>query len=232
MDVRALRERLNITQTELARKTGIPRDRIAKWEQGKGVPKAEDQRILEKVFGKNVPQNATTATEPPQNGQQSRRQVPTTRIGKAIWKLINETGMTVEQIADESKNSRQTLQRYKKEGDSQKVWNKLLSRFPDIINGTPAQPEPVNDKYVASIEDRLHDLKQDKEWLKKMVEINLNNLVFGQKSILSHVSVILEKDCEAEAAGDKRKEKRLKDDVDKRATAKMMGTQQTDSVNT
>lgn len=39
-----------VTQLQLAEKTGIPRDRIAKWEQGKGAPKANDHAALMSFF--------------------------------------------------------------------------------------------------------------------------------------------------------------------------------------
>lgn len=54
MNVKDLREKSGLTQDELSEKTGIPRGRIAKWEQGKGNPKSADERILETIFGKNV----------------------------------------------------------------------------------------------------------------------------------------------------------------------------------
>lgn len=57
MNIRELRNSLNISQQELANKTGIPKDRIAKWEQGKGKPKVEDDKILEEFFKENVPRN-------------------------------------------------------------------------------------------------------------------------------------------------------------------------------
>ncbi len=47
------RLKLDLTQEELATATGIPRARIAKWELGKGNPKAEDSLILSKFFKKN-----------------------------------------------------------------------------------------------------------------------------------------------------------------------------------
>lgn len=50
MNVKELRERYNLTQHQLADDTGIPRDRIAKWEQEKGSPKFEDKTILERYF--------------------------------------------------------------------------------------------------------------------------------------------------------------------------------------
>lgn len=57
MNVKELREKLGLTQEELAANTGIPRDRIAKWEQGKGAPKANDAKILEGLLrneGENI----------------------------------------------------------------------------------------------------------------------------------------------------------------------------------
>lgn len=50
MNVKDLREKHNLSQQELSEKTGIPRDRIAKWEQGKGNPKSEDYNILSAFF--------------------------------------------------------------------------------------------------------------------------------------------------------------------------------------
>lgn len=51
MNVKELREKYGLSQHELEEKTGIPRERIAKWEQGKGSPKAEDSAILTAFFG-------------------------------------------------------------------------------------------------------------------------------------------------------------------------------------
>ena len=51
MDTKEIRSRKGITQQEMAEITGIPRYRIAKWEQNKGRPKREDAEILEKHFG-------------------------------------------------------------------------------------------------------------------------------------------------------------------------------------
>jgi phage repressor protein C with HTH and peptisase S24 domain len=53
MYTKELRENKGLTQQELADKAGIPRDRIAKWEQGKGAPKMEDVLKLQKIFGKD-----------------------------------------------------------------------------------------------------------------------------------------------------------------------------------
>lgn len=63
MEVKKLRELLNISQQELSDKTGIPKERIAKWEQGRGSPKAEDSKTLEKFFGDKVPRENGTVEE-------------------------------------------------------------------------------------------------------------------------------------------------------------------------
>jgi phage repressor protein C with HTH and peptisase S24 domain len=54
MNIKDLREKKNLTQAELSDATGIPRDRIAKWEQGKGSPKAQDYKVLEEFFGNSM----------------------------------------------------------------------------------------------------------------------------------------------------------------------------------
>lgn len=50
MNIKEKRLKAKLSQQQLADKTGIPKDRIGKWEQGKGKPKAEDSSILEKFF--------------------------------------------------------------------------------------------------------------------------------------------------------------------------------------
>jgi transcriptional regulator with XRE-family HTH domain len=55
MNVKQMREDKKLTQEQLATLADIPRDRIAKWEQGKGSPKADDYRKLMEVFGEEVP---------------------------------------------------------------------------------------------------------------------------------------------------------------------------------
>lgn len=82
MNVKTLREKFNLSQDELAAKTGIPRDRIAKWEQGKGNPKATDHRILDSFFRElemeQVPPE-TKASESKPSYQEQRR---TAKLGK------------------------------------------------------------------------------------------------------------------------------------------------------
>jgi predicted transcriptional regulator len=53
MNIKDLRTNLGLSQQDLSDKTGIPRPRIAKWEEGKGNPKADDFRKLDKFFKEN-----------------------------------------------------------------------------------------------------------------------------------------------------------------------------------
>ncbi len=57
MDIKKERSALGLTQQQLSEKTGIPRDRIAKWEQNIGKPKAKDENILLEFFGKKIPKS-------------------------------------------------------------------------------------------------------------------------------------------------------------------------------
>jgi transcriptional regulator with XRE-family HTH domain len=82
MNIRELREELNLSQQELADKTGIPKDRIAKWEQGKGNPKTQDFKTLTLFFEENVPQ--FTTAEHQSNYQQKRFSLKNGPKGKTI----------------------------------------------------------------------------------------------------------------------------------------------------
>lgn len=59
MNIKELREKKKLSQQELADAVGIPRDRIGKWEQGKGNPKTDDYKKLEAFFGEFVPEKET-----------------------------------------------------------------------------------------------------------------------------------------------------------------------------
>lgn len=85
---------------------------------------------------------------------------------------------------------------------------------------------------LALYRERIAELKEDKEWLKRTIDSNLMGLIFGQKSVLAHVATILEKDNEREAAGNKKKLEQLKDDTDKRIGEKFQIAARTDSVRT
>lgn len=50
MNIKDLRLKFRLSQQDVADKTGIPRPRLAKWEEGKGNPKAEDSKILANFF--------------------------------------------------------------------------------------------------------------------------------------------------------------------------------------
>lgn len=140
MNVRQLREQKGLSQQELAAMTGIPKDRIAKWEQGKGAPKAEDSRILDKYFKEIVPRagkSATTATETPQNGQKSE---PLTLIGQMVKDIQYATNLTIEDIAERIRYSRPHLTVLLKQGESEKVVSRLQKEFKEVLTHSTKYP--------------------------------------------------------------------------------------------
>lgn len=67
MNIKELRLKHRLSQQDLANKTGIPRPRIAKWEEGKGRPKQADYEVLAKFFaeaGEEVPRETTEQKKP------------------------------------------------------------------------------------------------------------------------------------------------------------------------
>lgn len=70
MNVKELREKLFLSQQELWDKTGIPKDRIAKWEQGKWRPKSEDTAILQRLE-EEIPQSYITTRRTIKNLQEN-----------------------------------------------------------------------------------------------------------------------------------------------------------------
>lgn len=93
------------------------------------------------------------------------------------------------------------------------------------ITGSKIDSEELMD----IMRERIKELKEDKDWLKRNWESNLTGLVIGQKSILAHVATILEKDDERDSAGNKRKEQALKDETGKRIVDKISGVSQMDN---
>jgi transcriptional regulator with XRE-family HTH domain len=72
VDTKDYRAKWGITQEELAIISSIPRERIAKWEQGKGNPKAEDttklielDKIFDKICRKSSPDYKTKSEQVP-----------------------------------------------------------------------------------------------------------------------------------------------------------------------
>lgn len=104
----------------------------------------------------------------------------------------------------------------------------LLGTGVPFINGTNVPREKSNalqlqnntsqidPRYIALLEERVADLKKDKEWLQRNFETNLTGLNFGQKSVLAHLAVILDKDDERDAGGNKTKSEKLKAETGRR----------------
>lgn len=110
------------------------------------------------------------------------------------------------------------------------ISGEMVEVFEDSSNGRTKPQESLNSEFLDIMRDRLKDmhervreLKEDKEWLKKNLEFSLTALMVGNKSILAHVATILEKDDEREAGGNKKKEQALKDDSGRRIGDKLSG---------
>ena len=50
MDIKAIRERLNLTQEQLAQKIGVSWATVARWERGIGKPSPLAQKALENLL--------------------------------------------------------------------------------------------------------------------------------------------------------------------------------------
>lgn len=153
-EVLEIRKQRKVSVTQLSKSTGIPADRIYKWESGVGNPKADDSEKLQKWINGSSSENATPKPQEPQSGN---------------------------------------------------------SELLDIMR------------------ERIKELKEDRERLWRNLETSLTGLTIGQKSILAHVAVILEKDDERDSAGNKRKEQALKDETGKRIVDKIAGVSQMDN---
>lgn len=109
-----------------------------------------------------------------------------------------------------------------KHAKSLEIPNKHDNAPSNSLQPDSATQTPEVRNYASLMEERLKELKEDKEWLKRNFEFSLTGLVVGQRSILAHVETILEKDNERDAAGNTMKEKDLKDDVNRRIAEKMV----------
>lgn len=61
LDVKQLRNKLGLSQKKLSELTKIPKGRINNWEQGRGNPKGDDSRILERLLNPEVSQSKSTS---------------------------------------------------------------------------------------------------------------------------------------------------------------------------
>lgn len=65
-EVLEIRKQRKVSVTQLSKSTGIPADRIYKWESGVGNPKADDSEKLQKWLNGSSSENATTRPQAPQ----------------------------------------------------------------------------------------------------------------------------------------------------------------------
>lgn len=169
MNVRQLREGQKLSQQQLASMTGIPKDRIAKWEQGKGMPKASDAKTLEKFFKENVPR-AAKSTETPQNGPQDKPNEL-----KQLLRLIQfKTGKTLEQIASDIEYARAYLTNEANKGNNPKLIEILKEKYKDFISDelTSSTKAPVFEMKPTNGKDHTISLLVSNET--KLIDTNKN----------------------------------------------------------
>lgn len=163
-----------------------------------------------------------------------------------ILDFLKKRGITRSEIEDDLNYSENYIDQALSKGGNKRFLKALEKYKSDILQnaikmgsrGTQlikeilieeANKGGTDGKYVALMEERIKELKEDKEWLKRNFEFSLAGLAVGNKSILAHLSTILDKDNEREAAGNKSKEARLKEDSDRRIGEKMKVAAQTGS---
>lgn len=68
-EVLEIRKQRKVSVTKLSKLTGIPADRIYKWESGVGNPKAEDSEKLQEWIAGSSSEKATTRPQEAQQGE-------------------------------------------------------------------------------------------------------------------------------------------------------------------
>jgi transcriptional regulator with XRE-family HTH domain len=92
VNIKLLREKLGLSQQDLCDRTGIPKGRINNWEQGKGKPKAKDNKILTdffKLYEIELSQNISTFDDP-ESKYLGETPIPEVMYLREINKLLRE----------------------------------------------------------------------------------------------------------------------------------------------
>jgi phage repressor protein C with HTH and peptisase S24 domain len=63
IDIRRLREQWKLSQQQLADKLGVPKSRLAKWEERGVIPKKQDVDLVQRFFDYEISQGASIAEE-------------------------------------------------------------------------------------------------------------------------------------------------------------------------
>lgn len=144
------------TQPEFAKMIGENVSNLKTYERTGTLPKVHIRKRIAEIAGVTVDdllkkdltemdikikdgkdeKSQTTRPQTAQNGANSSQPPVLTRIGEVVKLIQYKTNptLTIEQIAERIDYSRQTLQTLIKEGDSQKVYDRLQSEFRDVLN--------------------------------------------------------------------------------------------------
>lgn len=145
MDIKELREKFKLTQQELADNTGIPRDRIAKWEQLKGAPKTDDYKILDDYF-KNLREELPRETkEAPKTNQKE----------KSVWDIKKRIN-----LADVARRLSMVIEIYT-QGDPMNL-AKAIGAKDDYLKNVLAGKTSLYNSFARNI-NNLYGVRKD--WL-------------------------------------------------------------------
>lgn len=127
--------RLKFPVAEIARATGQSKGNVSKYLSQTLEPSNAFLDRFYRAYSDSFKKVGTTKPQDAQNGPNSNPPLPLTRIAEVIKTIQYKTNptLTIEAIADKAGVSRQTLQAYIKEGDSQKVYEKLKTEFKDLL---------------------------------------------------------------------------------------------------
>ncbi|HYD90250.1 MAG TPA: helix-turn-helix transcriptional regulator [Flavobacterium sp.] len=116
---------------------------------------------------------------------------------------------------------------------------KSIKNFLKVPHETRAQEVPAgvgrktgtDEKYLALMEERIRELKEDKEWLKQTIDSSLGSLFYGQRNLLAHVQIGLERDEAKESSGSPKKASQLLESRNRRISELMAGQLDTDKID-
>lgn len=173
--IKRLREKYKLSQEDLAAATGITRWRIAKWEQGKGKPKADDVETLANFFakksGEQVPKD-----EPDGLGKETI----VSDSSPAPYKLQNK--QTDKIIEDLAASSRDHAAADLKRAEAEVLREQNHKRIIDHITGSASEENPITlSTILVSLQEILVDLGTGAQWDDRdAAQIAVHNKLFSR----------------------------------------------------
>jgi transcriptional regulator with XRE-family HTH domain len=167
--LKELREKYKLSQQDVADGTGIPRGRIAKWEQNKGKPKADDVKTLAKYFAKLI------GEEVPNESQVNDGNDPLySKMDKKSDKIIQ----------DLAASSRDHAAADLKRAEAEVLREQNHKRIIDHITGHANAGSPITlETILPELQEILVDLGTGKRWKSKDDALSaVHNKLFSRLS--------------------------------------------------